>query len=172
MKFSVSLNQKDIKRLQKHLEQYSKSLEDKCREFTRKLLERGIEVANARIEKGNPNSDTPKPKVDIKVHDGLPVSGSLIVSGEGVLFWEFGSGNYYNPQENPKAAEFGMGTGTYPGQTHVPDPGYWFYYKDGEKKKENKRFSRGTMATMPTFMADVEMINSIEEVAREVFGNV
>lgn len=163
MKFTVGLNKKDIGRLQKYLENYSKTFEDKCREFTQKLLERGKKVANLRLQKGNPDSDTPKPTVGIFVApDGTPIQGKLTVAGEGVLFWEFGSGNFYNPQENPKAAEFGMGVGTYPGQTHVPNPGYWFY--------GSGKYSKGTMATMPTFMASVEMVNAIEEVAKEVFN--
>ena len=148
-----------------HLKKYCDSLNDKCILFAQKLLERGIKVANVRLQKGKADKDKEKPTVRIVEPKGQPAQGSLVIEGEGVLFWEFGSGNAYNPQENPMASKFGMGIGTYPGQTHVPDPGFWWYTGTDDKS----HFSKGTMATMPTFMADLEMINSIEEVAREVF---
>lgn len=152
------------------LQNYRDSLNDKCILFAQKLLERGVKVANVRLQKGKADEDKTddKPTVRIIEPTGQPAQGSLAIEGEGVLFWEFGAGNKLNPDENPMASKFGMGIGTYPGQTHVPDPGYWFYTGTDNKS----HFSVGTKATMPAFMADVEMINSIEEVAREVFGNV
>jgi hypothetical protein len=92
----------------------------------------------------------------------------LTVSSESILFWEFGSGIRFNSgTKHPKADEFGMGPGTYPGQTHVPDPGYWYYYPKGS---DNAVRSEGTQATMPMYKASMEMISKIHQIAKEVFS--
>ena len=80
---------------------------------------------------------------------------------------EFGSGVRYNSIPNPKAGELGFGVGSYPGQTHAADPNGWYYFGDDGKWHH----SYGIKATMPMYNASLEMIKSVSEVAREVFGS-
>lgn len=176
MKFTVGLNKKDIKGLQDSLKTYSNSLQNKCREFIERLGQLGLEVAKAQLLRGSSDPDFPA-NCDLAVNinsEGNPTKGVLVITSsphvtkDGRVFYphlalEFGAGIEYNKSTPSKAAEFGMGPGTFPKQTHIPEPGYWFY--NGEKHY-------GVEATMPMFEASQKMMESIEEVAREVFGNV
>lgn len=166
---TIRLNQRDIFKLAKDLNNYANSLNEKCREFAQKLIDIGINVAMFRLSNGY--GDAPK-DADFGVEidgTGNIVKGVMSLKGKGVLFWEFGAGNKYNgmTSSNPKAKEFSMDIGSYPGQTHVPVPGFWFY-KD---ESGNTHYSIGTQASMPMFSASVEMAEKIEDVAREVFGD-
>ena len=157
-----------------YLKKYRDGLEVKKVEFVRKLADVGIRMADFSLRIGA--GDTPK-DITFAFHfdsTGEPTIGFLrgvSENPEHLLFWEFGAGNKYNgmTSPNPKASDLGMGIGTYPGQTHVPDPGFWWYKKEGDKKAH---YSVGTKAAMPMFNASVEMAEKVEEVAREVFGNV
>lgn len=176
MKYTVRLNKKDIKDLQNSLKAYSNSLQEKCREFVERLGQLGLEVAKAQLHKGASDPDFPKDctlAVNID-SEGNPTKGVLVITSspnvtkDGRVFYphlalEFGVGIEYNKQTPERAGEFGMGPGTFPKQTHIPEPGYWYY--NGDKKY-------GVEATKPMFEASQKMIESIEEVAREVFGNV
>ena len=156
-----------------YLKKYRDGLEAKKIKFIEELAKIGINVAYFSIANGI--GDTPKDATfGIRFEStGEPTIGFVTAKSESnpenLLFWEFGAGNYHNSKENPKAADFGMGVGTYPGQTHVPDPGFWWYKKEGDKKAH---YSVGTKAAMPMFNASVVMAKKVEEVAREVFGNV
>lgn len=167
MKIKVSLSRSSIENAIKQLENYKADLNEKCREFTRRLIDKGINVAMFSLHHGIGDSSK---DVEFGVNvdgNGNLVRGMMTLKGKDVLFWEFGAGNYFNGMKtpNPKAEKFGMGIGTYPGQTHVPDPGYWWYVKDGQK-----HFSRGTKAAMPMFNASIEMINEVYHTAQEVFN--
>lgn len=154
----------------KKLDQYEKEIKQKTETFVRKLAELGVTEAY-QVLAFEGSGDAPR-DADFQVEvdgSGNPIRAIIRASGEGLLFWEFGAGNYYNGMQspNPKAAELGMGIGTYPEQTHVPNPGYWYYYKDGEAKATR---SVGTEATMPMYRASIEMITRMGEIAKEVFG--
>lgn len=170
MKYSIRLNKTEIVKLKNDLKIYTSSLKYKCQVFEEKLFDIGINVATFRLSRIT-EGDTPRDfNFGVKIApEGDIVKGVLTLSGVGILFWEFGSGIMYNgyTSPNPKAKELGYDIGSYPNQTHVPDPGYW-YYKDGGKWKR----SVGTKAAMPMFYASEEMAEKIEEVAREVFFNV
>lgn len=172
---TVRLNQKDLERLAKDLEEYEKSFDDKCEEFVKRLIELGYDIASARIVEGASDSDFSRDCKFTKnvTSEGTIIRGVLAITSnpletkDGRKFYphlalEFGAGNRYNPTNPPKAGEFGMGAGTFPKQTHVPEPGYWYF---------NRKRHYGVQATMPMFEASEEMANKIEEVAREVFGN-
>lgn len=159
-----------IKRAIEELENYKKSLSQKTELFVQRLADIGVNVAMMTLAfKGQ--GDSPRDAdFAIKINnEGELVEGIITVSSSSILFWEFGSGIKFNGGEgHPKAGEFGMGPGTYPGQTHVPDPGYWYYYPDGSDTAVR---SYGTEATMPMHSASMEMISQVHQVAREVFGN-
>ncbi len=80
-----------------------------------------------------------------------------------MLMLEFGSGlKAENPANIP-----GVGTGTFPGQTHAENPGGWWYMDlDGVWHHSN-----GVSARMPMYFAGKEMRAKIVSIAREVFRN-
>lgn len=90
------------------------------------------------------------------------------------LAYEFGAGYEYNHTKvnNPWASALQMGPGTFPGQTHVPVPGYWYYSDsdDGDVDKSGaSKVYRGTQATQPMYNAWLEMSKNLARIAREVF---
>jgi len=152
------------------IKKYRNELDQKTQLFVERLANIGVNIAMMTLAtKGK--GDSPKgADFAIKIDkNGNVVNGLITVSSESILFWEFGAGYKFNPggSPNPKADEFGMGPGTYPGQTHVPDPGYWFYYEENG----DSHMSYGTQATMPMYVASMEMIDNIYKVAKEVFRN-
>lgn len=80
-----------------------------------------------------------------------------------MLMLEFGSGlQAENPANIP-----GVGTGTFPGQTHAENPGGWWYMDlDGVW-----HHSSGVSAKMPMYFAGKEIRAKITNIAREVFRN-
>lgn len=80
-----------------------------------------------------------------------------------MLMLEFGSGlQAENPANIP-----GVGTGTFPGQTHAENPGGWWYMDlDGVW-----HHSSGVGAKMPMYYAGKEMREKLVSIAREVFQN-
>ena len=82
-----------------------------------------------------------------------------------LLMAEFGAGLRAERSSSKYAAKMGMGTGTFPGQTHAFDPEGW-YYKDLEG---NWHHSYGVYASMPMYHAYMEMYDQIAQTAREVF---
>lgn len=165
---NMSLNSGSIDRVIKQLNEYKKSIEFKCELFVERLSDVGINVAMMTLAtEGQGDSSREADFKFTSSTSGGVVEGKIIATGDDLIFWEFGAGNVFNTNnEHPKAAEFGYGVGTYPGQTHVPDPGYWYYRdENGDAVR-----SYGTQATMPMYKASIEMIDKIRDVAREVFS--
>ncbi len=168
MNINIELSTKSIGKAIQQLEQYKKSLIEKNHIFVERLADIGVPVIDKNMRVGVGDSDREHSTEIVITGTGDTVEGKLILSGKDILFWEFGAGTHFNGgNQNPKANEFGYGPGTYPGQTHVPIPGYWFYYDEDN----NKHFSRGTEATMPMYKASREIIEKMNQIAREVFGS-
>ena len=83
-----------------------------------------------------------------------------------ILAIEFGAGIYYNAAKNPNSAEFGLGPGTFPGQIHAFEDGWWFWNGDAQEWQ----YTHGVKATMPMYKAHQKMQKSIAKKAKEVFG--
>lgn len=174
-KISFGLSPKEVDAAIKQLRQYKSDLNLKCEEFCRRLCEVGAQEAQARISQ-SPLGKTIKVSTEISP-EKTGCKAILFAVGETkeaegyepvntLLLIEFGAGIRYNPDANPKADEYGMGVGTYPGQLHAFDPGGWYYMgEDGEW-----HHSYGVKATMPMYGASLEMRNRIAEIAKEVFG--
>lgn len=175
----ISLTRKgDIDKAVKALKEYQNRLVDRSEIFVRRLAELGVEVAKTTLSTGQGDSSRDAKFTISFVVNGSTVEGVLSISSKPHttkdgrtyyphLGWEFGSGIHFNNGNiNPKAHELGMGVGTFPDQTHALDD-YWWYRDDNG----NLRMSQGTEATMPMYKASIEMINSIESIAREVYGN-
>ena len=181
-RIDVSLSKKgSIQAAIDELEKYKKSLVSKSEIFCQRLADIGVNAAMMTLAfKGQGDSDR---DADFNITfeaDGetvtcfLSITSQPTMSADGRVYyphlgWEFGTGNYFNggmTSPNPKAGELGMGPGTFPEQKHVPDPGWWYYRdENGEAIR-----SYGTQATMPMHTAVVEMIKSIETIAKEVYS--
>ena len=182
MKLTINLSKKgSLQAAIDELEAYRKKLVDREQVFCQRLADIGVNAAMMTLAfKGQGDSDR-NASFDINfevdgqtVYCRLSVTSTPTYSADGRVYyphlgWEFGTGNYFNAgmkSPNPEAGKAGLGPGTFPEQTHVPDPGWWYYRdENGEAVR-----SYGTQATMPMYTAVVEIIQSIETIAKEVYG--
>ena len=174
--FRTDLSQKGIENLKRQILSYKNNeLPMKCQMLTQVLASKGFTVASAKI------NESPLARyVTLKIESERTLIGAksmLIGIGESIesdgyepfntmLAIEFGAGIHYNSEENPRARELGFGVGSFPGQTHAFDDG-WYFWDD---KNQQWKFSRGIKATMPLYSADLEIINSVLWSVKEVFG--
>lgn len=175
---TATLSASSIKQLQKELEKYKDSLNNKLSIFVRKLAESGISVIDQNMAKANFTVDSngiqsgadPQHYTQVKVNSfGDYARADLIVEGKELLFIEFGAGVYYNgmagSSPHPKGGEFGYVIGSY-GKGHGKQK-VWGYYADtGELI-----LTHGVEATMPMYKASLEIAENIVKIAKEVFKN-
>lgn len=183
-KISFNLSARSVKQAAKELLDYKKSLVVKCSTFVRRLADQGILVAQdnlgefgryvtfeVQVDPGRygaralliaTNTGHITSQWISKDEDGNEVIREADVSP--LMMAEFGSGLIAN---NVRAHEFGMGTGTFPEQTHAEEPDGW-WYMDLDREWHH---SYGIRPTMPMWKAAVEMNDVIVETAREVFGS-
>lgn len=163
-----------IRKLQDDLRKYQDSLTYKCRLLVERLSQIGANVINVKVDE-NPLGKYVKIKTDI-TEEQAGCKAILITTGEvkeqegyapfnTLLAIEFGAGIYHNKIPNPNADKFGLGVGTFPGQTHAYQD-YWFYWDD---EKKEWRPTHGVKATMPMYYASLEIQKNIVKVAKEVF---
>ena len=168
-----------IDRAVKELEKYRDSLITKEELFVKRLADIGVNAAMMILATKGQGDASRSANFDISfVSNGEVVNGRITISSQphinqdGRVFyphlaWEFGAGNYFNLGiANPHAKELGFGPGTFPEQSHVPEPGFW-YYRD---EAGDPIRSYGTQATMPMYNASKEIILQMFAVAREVFS--
>ena len=181
-KITFNLSARSVRSAMKELEKYKRDLLRKCEIFCETLANKGILVAQMNTgEYGRyiTFSVQTEPKrtgaraLLIATNTGHIVSQWQTKEGvqeadvSPLMMAEFGSGLRANLSQNPKAAEFGMGTGTFPDQTHAEDPnGWWYMDLEGEW-----HHSYGVYPTMPMWNAHEEMYDQIASTAREVFGS-
>lgn len=176
IKMSLSVN--SINKAIKELQKYKQDLNRKSEELCRRLNEEGIKIAQLHIGSSGfgkyiqfESEVTPTEagcKAIFYMSDASPII-SQWKTKEGIksaevspsLMIEFGSGlKAENPAEVP-----GVGTGTFPGETHGADPGGWWYMDlDGVW-----HHSTGVAPQMPMYYAGQELRDKIAEIAREVF---
>lgn len=176
MKIKEDLSVKGIESVKKKLIQYRDvELPRKCKEFVTRLLQSGVAVSKAKIDE-SPLGKYVTVATDISA-DKMGCKGILLAKGEVkeqegyapfsiLLAIEFGSGIHYNPKPNPLSAEMGYGVGTFPGQLHAFQSEGWMYW---DEKAQEWRHTYGVKATMPMYSADMEMIQKVEKIAKEVF---
>ena len=173
---TIKLNQSSIQNAIKELKQYQNDLDRKCEIFCQRLAELGIQTAKENTGNfGKYISFTYEVKdrtqgcktVMVATNTGIIHSEWMTKDGvksadvSPILMCEFGSGL---KAENPKGIQ-GVGTGTFPGQTHAEDPNGWYWMDlDGEW-----HHSYGVTPKMPMYHASIEMILNIQKIAREVF---
>ena len=175
--FKSDLSSNGIEALKRQLLQYKDSLSINCETLVSRLLQSGVEVSQSKI------SESPLGKyVTVTTNisaDKMGCKGVLLAKGavkeqEGyapfsiLLAIEFGAGIHYNPTPNPLiSSEFPYGVGTFPGQVHAFQSEGWMYW---DEKAQEWRHTYGVKATMPLYNADMEIIQNIAKVAKEVFG--
>lgn len=177
-KFKANLSVDGIDTLKKQLVDYKQSLNDKCQLFVQRLGEEGIMVAQQNVGSFGKyitfsvnitQSDNNGCKgVMLATNTGIITSHWLTEDGEKsadispLLMVEFGSGL---KAKNPNNID-GVGTGTFPGQTHAHNPNGW-WYKDLDGVWQH---SYGLTPKMPMYKASIDMHTKINKIAREVFG--
>lgn len=171
----ADLSVQEIRKLQDELKKYQNELIKKCKLLATELAEIGVKVAEAKI------SESPLGKY-VSIHTDITEEQAgckaiLIATGEvkesegyepfnTLLAIEFGAGIHYNPTPNPNADKFGLGVGTFPGQIHAFEDG-WYYWDD---KAQEWRYTHGVKATMPMYSADMAIIKDVVKTAKEVFS--
>lgn len=167
------LSVKGIQNIIDQLRTYKKELNDKTELFCRKLAEAGLTVAESNIAE-SPLGKTISVRIDTEPSK-TGCKAMLIAKGQKksnergtvstLLLVEFGAGIHYNANANPKAGEMGYGVGTFPGQIHAFEDG-WYYCGEDEKW----HYTHGVKATMPMYNASVAIREKVKECAKEAFG--
>ena len=173
---NVGLSEKGIRDAARQILDYKQEIIQKCRTYVERLAEIGEKAAVEKVNE-SPLARTVTVKVE-KEPKKMGCKAVLIAAGKTVkadgrepfytlLAIEFGAGIFYNRgNENPKANDLGFGVGTYPGQIHAFEDG-WYYLGNDDKW----HYTHGVKATMPMYNATVEIIQQYKKIAREVFGN-
>ena len=175
-KRTININLFDGKSIEsaiKTIEQYRNDLPRKCQEICRRLCEIGQQTALVAINE-SPQGKAVTLRMDIDPSKTgckamLIGTGKTVTDDKGrtynlLLGIEFGSGIRLNPTANPLASEFGMGVGTFPGQTHAFEDKWHYLGDDGEW-----HVSHGVQASMPMYHAFSEMTKSVDKIVKEVF---
>jgi hypothetical protein len=165
---TATLSQSSIQNLIDDLNRYKESLFDKNELFVKRLAEVGIPVIDERIESAKGDSDKSHyTRIDVRRFQEYS-QAVLVVDGIDLLFIEFGAGIHYNTpagtSPHPKGEELGYTIGSYGKGKGKQDK--WSYID----KSGSIRWSHGTQATMPVYMAGLEMRDKMIQIAREVFG--
>lgn len=174
-----ALSLSNVLAAQAMLKAYSDNLAEMCQKFVVSLANKGIDVASENlggygeyitfgvdVETYNCGARaimyaTNKSLIHVQWIGAGASYGEADISP--LLMAEFGSG--LKAQKNPRGPEFGMGTGTFPGQVHAEDPeGWWYMDLSGEW-----HHSYGIIPTMPMQNASEEMMRQIIATARECF---
>ena len=148
------------------IREYAKWVEARTTELVERLADYGLTRVRMGYDAALFDEDKEVRDVDVSVENRGENTYAIVASGHDVLFLEFGSGIKYG-DGHPLNADFGMGPGTYPGQTHVPDPGYWYYTgADGESHS-----SEGNAPSMVMYLTGMELEAELLRIAREVFNS-
>ena len=174
--FEAKLSEDSIKNLRQELIRYKDiELKNKCQTLVKRLSEIGLEVAKAKISESPMGAYA---SVRVETNDLKNGSNALLIATGAIketegrepfnilLAIEFGSGIFYNENGNPNAGQFGLGPGTFPGQIHAMEDG-WYYW---DASLEKWRYTHGIKATMPMYEAGKKILESVNTIALEVFG--
>ena len=145
------------------IEAYKKLVWGKAEELARRLAEYGLR----RVEVGYDAAVFDGDKdFTVTVEERGKGKYAIAAGGKTLLLLEFGSGIKYGAG-HPLDSKFGMGPGTYPGQTHVPDPGFWWYTGSDGKS----HYSVGNAPSMVMYLTGMELRMEVERIAKEVFNS-
>lgn len=176
MKLKMKLNQNSIRQTVDELKRYKTSLQSKNELFMERLLEVGITVANQ--NKGRYGSYISfEKKVEGSNDEVIGILSGMNV-GECTSWWYYKNGKKEVKVNALAMAEFGsgwlaevlfdisgVGQGTFPGQKHAMDNA-WYWRDD-----QGLHVSQGELPQHPFYNAEMQMIEQIETIAREVFSS-
>lgn len=156
-----NLSSDSIDRAIKEIEEYKLQLEEKHKEFIKKLADKGITVAEKRYSEIKGDSETPS--VSMTVSRG-GYTATILISGPDVLFAEFGAGIHFNNEKTGPATKnaeklgysiggYGKGLGKHHGWHH-----------------HGGILSQGTEAADATGRIELELRNDVQSVVKEVYG--
>ena len=169
-----NLSSKGIQGVIDQLQDYKKDLHRKTELLYQRLVEAGLTVAQTAVGE-SPLGKTITLRIQMEPRaDGckamLVAAGQIKSNDYGTIstlcLVEFGSGIRYNHVGNPKAPEFGMGVGTFPGQKWAFNEDGWWYLGDDDEWHH----SYGVKATMPMYNASVAIRQQVAAITKEVFG--
>ena len=176
MKIKEELSVKGIEAIKRQLLQYKDNLPIKCEKLVSRLLQSGVSVSQTKINEsplGKYVTITTDVSADKTGCKGILLAKGAVKEQEGyapfsiLLAIEFGAGIHYNPTPNPLiSSEFPYGVGTFPGQTHAYEDMWWYWDENTQEWKP----THGVKATMPMYSADMEIIQNVVKIAKEVFG--
>ena len=163
--------------LKRQLLQYKDDLPTKCEKLVSRLLQSGVEVSQSKISEsplGKYVTVTTNISADKMGCKGILLAKGAVKEQDGyepfsvLLAIEFGAGAHFNPTPNPLiSSEFPYGVGTFPGQVHAFQSEGWMYW---DEKAQEWRHTYGVKATMPVYNADMEIIQNVVKIAKEVFS--
>lgn len=169
MATAININVLDVRTLDQariDLRTYIADLEEKANTLCNRLSTIGAVRASLDFSRAIYNGVN---DVEVSV-EAIPNGYAIHATGGAVLFIEFGSGvKHGGGHPRPE----GYGPGTYPGKGHWNDPkGWWF--PNGAVSAQGKTsdaytHSYGNPPAAAMYNAEQEVINSIEQIAREVF---
>lgn len=170
------LSQKSFEDAAKEIRKYTENFKKKCEEFGLQLALNGYSVTKV-VVNSIPISDKGNISVDlIQNRSNGNFDGVISISGEQCVFIEFGSGVKNNTvsgnSTHPQGERLGLTIDSYNpnGEANIKgwdgsnatNPKGWFT-PEGEH-------TYGTPAYMPLEKGNISMINSVEKIARKVFG--
>lgn len=148
----------------RRLQNLSKSLDEKKKEFLERLAQIGIDRATVGFAEAEYDGEK---QADVSPSPVWIDENTIAVqaSGKSVLFIEFGSGLIGYGHELAKQMGYGPGTWSESeeGKGHWDDPKGW-YYAHGKK-------SFGNPPARAMYEASKDMRREMLNIAREVFGN-
>ena len=161
---SVSLSEKSFRDASKEILKHKKEIITKCRTFAERLAERGVEIAQMKIQSHNAVY-TGELLASIQKTPGmvLQYGSTYIVYTDcpWAKYVEFGTGitGSHNPHPNTSVSGW-----KYDVNEH--EESGWFYYRDGEW-----HWTKGMPSRPFMYETDLELILEISKIAKEVFGN-
>lgn len=172
----VQLNSHSINNAIQEIEKEKRRIREGAEQVLKLLSERGVEVAKAQLSGHTYTGETiGSVKIDLSA-EGHVAKAEISIGGSAILFLEFGAGLI--GYGHPRAAEFGMGPGTYPGNGNWDNPGGWYYPTTDaalavhtDKYGQMWAFSRGTQPLQPMEMMSQYIQQNVNAVVKEVFGN-
>ena len=164
MKITIGIDGKGAAKALKDVEKYQRWLDRKSKELAKRLAEHGATYASLQFSRAVYTGEN-----DYKVTVEPSGENAYIVKadGESVLFVEFGAGDRYG-HGHPEALEYGPGT--YPeGKGHWNDPKGWWLPRS--KTGGAAVHTYGNPPNAPMYNARKQVIEDLEQIAREVFNS-
>lgn len=164
---NITVNVSGLDETIRRLEEYQNRLQQQQDELCRRLAEMGATNVSPMFARA---IYTGPLDYAVSVEDAGDGRYQIVVSGQSVAFVEFGAGVTYG-YGHPQAAEFGVGPGTYPGQTHAMTGEGWYLPKSKRGNTEDPNgHTYGNPPNMPMYNTAQDLKREIARLAREVFS--